>query len=785
MEQFVLASGNNTERVAGNLASAVGGRVETCTVPDLTATNAVAQLVARPSESAARETQAGANPAVVAEYLSSALPEDTWVAVSMRTPRRSEVAAVRRWYDHRLGGATTHHSKNSNVLAVSVWAGGPDVASVEGVLSGLPSVLPGFDIETRIRRPMGQGLSAGLLFFTGACLVGLTLVPQLVGLVPHAAIVAVRIVAAVCVVVGVGVASGKIPSAAGSLVASARDGLFRVPSRRATRPRPPHKERTYRVQGPDGTSQERVREEFAGDYPLAQSVFLVGPGVVVGIGSPHAGTASRAAVTSSREVPAVMRQRIGPLVGVAGASETVPVFIDASQRYQGIAAYGMPGSGKSALVTTVFAYDLHSRLGKVRYQGDPVGRRAMIGIESKGAEGLAAYQRWLALTNTPAWLCEVADRSTPAIDMFTGGGSVADRAGVFVDSMVFAFGEQSIAYRSAHTLKSVFTAALLVTDADLDEAGLPFPMDAVRVASVLLALDGDDAGDRLAGALTTRAAKMGRESPDGVELYDAVQRLSPLYGAKVTAAQRRALVEAPQSKVALLLENGGAWWDSARQRIRFSDVLQQHQVLVINSGVSSSGLIPGDALTKHLTSMLLYGLQKSIEATCSGWREQGRAVSIYSDELSLLVGGGDPSTFVWLRNQGRSYGVEPVFASQQPETLPKEVRSVVQSFGTFCWFKQNDAATISAALDDLNAGGGSWTASDVTRLPDHHALVRATVAGQRQDPIPVRMLWWGQGGERSFPADQGFDDPFPGFELQHPTDLAVAACRQVVPSPES
>lgn len=132
--------------------------------------------------------------------------------------------------------------------------------------------------------------------------------------------------------------------------------------------------------------------------------------------------------------------------------------------------------------------------------------------------------------------------------------SASARAEAFVDSLVRAFGEGLIAQRTECTLKSVFTAALLVTENDLNRAGLPFPMDSIRVAAVLLAMDGDDAGVRLAGELAARAAMTNPETADGAELRGAVQGLAPLYGSHVTAGQRWSQTESARSKVSALLD---------------------------------------------------------------------------------------------------------------------------------------------------------------------------------------------------------------------------------------
>ncbi|WP_454698212.1 hypothetical protein [Arthrobacter humicola] len=66
---------------------------------------------------------------------------------------------------------------------------------------------------------------------------------------------------------------------------------------------PPRKEQTVRRTASNGQSYEKRIAASDCDYPLAPEAFLVGPSVVVGIVSPHAGAISGEAATRDRAVP--------------------------------------------------------------------------------------------------------------------------------------------------------------------------------------------------------------------------------------------------------------------------------------------------------------------------------------------------------------------------------------------------------------------------------------------------------------------------------------------------
>lgn len=107
--------------------------------------------------------------------------------------------------------------------------------------------------------------------------------------------------------------AGKIPSPDTKLRGQLDKAVFTSPRQRLTAPKRPRKEkmvRSVRVVNDRKVTEERLVHAFDGDYPLADTAFMVGPSVVAGMVSPHAGAISGVAGTASRATPPAMLQNI-------------------------------------------------------------------------------------------------------------------------------------------------------------------------------------------------------------------------------------------------------------------------------------------------------------------------------------------------------------------------------------------------------------------------------------------------------------------------------------------
>src|SRR5690625_4757158 len=139
------------------------------------------------------------------------------------------------------------------------------------------------------------------------------------------------------------------------------------------------------------------------------------------------------------------------------------------------------------------------------------------------------------------------------------------------------------------------------------------------------------------------------------------------------------------------------WWRTDGRIASLEEILRRHLRIVINSGATSTATgasadnlrLPA-AVGGAVSGMLLYTLCEAIQDVCAGWEEQGRYVAIISDELSR-VAQNSPEVIEWTRMQGRSFGVIPIFATQEPEPLPEAVRRTTFSLSTVISYAQDNS----------------------------------------------------------------------------------------------
>lgn len=720
LQGFMVAPArSSSEAAAMHLAQAVGARSTPESVMPELDTSGLGWLAYSPGSVASRETTIGADPAEAARRLSVALAPGQWVSVTIRPPSHTEQRRHRKWLAVRTGvPSPTHHSVTTSAVVMQVVAGGGSRSEVDSLLMQVAAAMPGFDVAVVARHEQrvaafGVLLVAGLGAWAGARWgldqatagsavgSGLVLLSGLVG-------------------------TGRIPVAGSRLVARVAAGTFPPPPHRTWPPRGARKKLV------DAETREVTTIE--GDYPLADSAFVVGATVVAGLVSPSAGAMSGESQTEQRPTPSALRERVGPYIG--RGADGARVHLPAADLWSGAAIFGRAGSGKSQIVRSLFGW---SCLERVRPSGNPgwPGREStLVAFESKG-DGAAMYRRWAQATGDQVVVVDVANPQSPAIDLFDVPGSVAQRAQFFVSAMMYAFEPGSIQDRSADTLRRVLSAALVITPAmvaqvpDLDPDASP-----MYLAGVLCGSHGDEAAALLAGTLISEVVRLETLHAATADQVEARTQLAPLFGSKVTAAQRRTLTEAPANKLAQLvaLEH---WWRPGRAKVSWSQIIDEHRAVVVNTGVAESGQIIDSTLTSRMSALLMFGLRDAIMRTCSGWEEMGRSVSIFADELSLLAG-SSPEVITWLRNQGRSYGVHAILATQYADQLDNQVRTAVTGFGTVVAFAQDSPKVAEDLARDFGADGSAWSGADVVNLPEFTAIIRTTHRRTRQSVFTVR-----------------------------------------------
>lgn len=770
---YLILPGNAVSHKAEiNLAHTVGAHAEPVGLPaELGDTEEIGMLEFKPSP-ALRETQNGIDPTELPRLLANAMSEGTWVAVTMRRPGNRERQFYTPWLAHRLGTAVpTHHSISQTALVVSITAGASTKAEVRALLAQVTAGLPGFDLDTTVRfaRPRSAVFYAGA---TGAALslaaaIGLPVLapsvpagiegisPELIAALSGTLPGFLFAAAAVFGLAFLAGLSGRLPSPESKLRDHLDAGTFPAPLQRHSRPQPPRKERMVRqtrVVNGDKQSFEKLIHASDGDYPLNRRSFLVGPSVIVGMVSPHAGAVSGVATTKARATPPAMLQPIGPMLGT---NDDGSAHLSADDLRMGTAVVGKPGSGKSLLIRSLFGWNCLERMHPSGRPGYPGKNNTLIAFESKG-DGVAKYVQWAHTLGDSILVIDAADPATPAIDLFAVPGDNAAKANFFANAMKYTFGDGAIGDRSLPTIVAVLTAAqaidaeVLDSMDDRDELILPHGKSPIYYAFQLLAGHSDKNAVSLAHGLRNYAVKLRERGTPNTAYELGYSAISSLFEDKTESA-RRTFLEAPRNKFEqlLVLEN---WWTPGRRKVTWEQVLEGHRSIVINTGSSLTGVILDESQKQQLSSMLMFSLQNALMRHCSGWLEMGRSVSIFADELSLLAG-TSPEIVGWIRDQGRSYGIRAILATQRPEQLAPALRNNFLTYSTLISFAQTDVNTASEVA--ANVGANEWSTEDIQHIEPYHVVVRSEVAQRRQPAFIVRLPNF-EADMASYAAAQGY-----------------------------
>ncbi len=727
------------------LAHAVAARAEEVDEPELLfQAKHLAVAAVNMNAPVGRSTQAGADVSELSKLLATTLSEGEWVAMVLRRPLDRERKWHQRWLDHHLGSATrTHHSLERDAPVMSLWAGSSSARGAKGILQRTTAAMPGFDMNIQVRQVEKTKRGLAMLGSSFAVLIAGCWLGTIPAIVDNTALyTAVGIFAGLSMpgmAAGALYLGGRVPSAAERARRFIRHNLIVPPSRRVLAPSKPRKESTDK--------EGRVTNGKDGGYPFPRNAFAVGPALTAGLIAPHAGADSGIASTAVRVAPAAMRTRIGPYIGL---NDGQPVYQSADDMYAGTMAFGLAGSGKSRLVQALFAWMTLERVLPLNKPGYPGTQSSLVVFENKG-EGANDTESWAQRYDDRRSLrVDLAGVSPFMVDILNVPGTAEQRARTAVNAIKYSFSDGSIMERSFRTLSQVMAAGFAVTP-ELAAAGeAEAGRSAFYYANILLGGRGDEAGVKLAGAIRSEAVRT--NAPESTDLGWAAASLAELYEGK-TPSQRAQFTDAPRSKVGSLLSAESYW--SRPKRITWDTILQQHVSIIINAGVTSTGEQMDDELSRQMQSMLMYTLYDAIKRNCSGWYEQHRAVTIFADELKLLAGSSS-DVIEWIREQGRSFGVRAVFATQNPEQLSDAVRNSVLGFGTVYAFAQNNPDVIRRLLADLNIATDDWTGADIANLPPFEVIVRATVGRQRQLPFTAKVhnFWGDQAG---FALLQGYD----------------------------
>ncbi|GEL47079.1 hypothetical protein CHO01_21950 [Cellulomonas hominis] len=741
--QFAGAATPAVQTAAEHLAAAVAANAQLMqSPPDLGVARAIATLRVARGSATGRDTLNGVDLTEAARTLARSMDPGQWVAVTLRAPSKRETRRHRGWLEDRMGAKNpTHHSMASDAVMVTIRVGAGSQREAAQLARQVRSTMPGFDQDTRAQvehtargalgwtgggLAAGAGVSFGLPLAQVADVTGLGW-PAVGGLLGS-------------VLAGVGalIAADVLPTRARRVHAAARAGAL---------PGPASSPLLWR-KAADRRDDDGNSRHVAAGYPLDRSVFKVGPQVVAGLVAPHAGAISGSARTATRATPPALTRRIGPLIGTGADGN--PVHLSADDLHYGVVATGRAGSGKSQLIRSLFAWSLLERVRPCAMPGFPGARHGLIAFESKG-EGAVAYEKWGAALGHAPLLVDVADPQTPGIDIFAVPGTLEDRAAFAANAMRYVFGDDAVGNQAFPAMVRVFSGAMVMTDELATRAGVRPGGSPFYYAHLLVGGQGDKVAEAIWGVINEEATRLESAGAPDRDLSAARDQLAGLFSGP-TPAQRRSVVGSSENKF-YQLRMSEQFWTPARPKRTWDEILTGHQVVVINTGVSRSGVIVEDTASAQVSGMLTYALRHAVLRLCTGWQEQGRYTSIFADELSLLAG-TSPEVIVWLRNQGRSYGARSAFATQYMDQLHPEVRAAVTTFATMFTFRQ-DGFIAEDAARDAASDGSTWSGADIVGLPVFSAVLRTDVHQARVPACTVTVANF-EADRAGFAASQGY-----------------------------
>lgn len=721
-----------------------------------------------------RYSQANSSPLELSRIMPEQLEVGQWFAISVRQPttsRRGEVNNWSAWFAAKTEGAVaTHPSLETNSVVIEIFSGNVghgrhSKSEARRTLTEVVAAMPGFDALVNTKTlsrsshwiPM-LGLSLAL-FVAGFIVPGLLPTVDEVPQMPQI-VKAILLFSGGLVFIDAGLRLAKLHRPDHLRI---RDRLMNMrppTSKKILPPKPPQREQIHPQTG------KVMKKRYVGDYPLTRRSIKTAPSVFAAAFSPSAGVVSGETRTAKRDVDHRFTEQIGPFVAEV---DGLPIHISATAASFGTSFLGAAGSGKSQTLRSFFGFSCLERMAPSGRPGFPGRNNTLIAIENKGPNGAAHYINWAKALGDTITVSDLADDSTAAIDLFGNGETISEQAQYFVSLMKSGFEEGDIGARSGPVLERTIAAGLAVDEYIIDQAnenigdvGTEFPADGtfLTYAHILLGgwTGGDDDAIRLYGAIRSAAKEYEDgdsdiDEIDGERYVEASEKLAYIFHNR-TPANRASLIESSENKVVQLRKVEGFFSDD-REGIDLYEAIDNHESLVINLGPSISGVQVVESTTKIMSAMITHAIKDAVAATCSDWMKANRWVSLFGDELALLAG-SSPETVTWFREQGREFGVRSFFATQRPRQLDEEVRESFLGADTLFAYRQSAAAVVDEVVREIELDGETWTAQDVTKLPEFTAIIRTVIDGTRQNSFVASMTEF-ESRRDKFAELQGYD----------------------------
>ena len=396
-------------------------------------------------------------------------------------------------------------------------------------------------------------------------------------------------------------------------------------------------------------------------------------------------------------------------------------YLAGFDRRYGVMVFGDPGSGKTTSLLNIFRSDC-SRVAS----GE---QHSVIWMETKG-DGDNRAARVASECGVEPWVVRIGDDSGLRLDLIDWANRERS-AREMTAAMVYTFGERLIGMSSQGLLNTGFLAAMSAEPHQLRALGYSAGTPNVPELTFWMLGGGDTGGqaDRVAEALSANQS------------YAAVAD----YEKRTPPREFKNIREPPRNKLQDMTAAKGLWHPTpphalageTRPTVRLAEAISAHRVLILDfSHVPGSSF---DAvLATRCASMVTYMIREEIKRCCGSWLSEGKSIALFSDELADLCGDlqhSDSSEVVEsIAAQGRSQGVQYVFATQWPNQLPRTTRDAVSAAGARAYFRLANPPVASAAAGSLY---DAYTAEQISALPTGHCAVTMMRDNARQKPFTL------------------------------------------------
>lgn len=530
------------------------------------------------------------------------------------------------------------------------------------------------------------------------------------------------------------------------------DDITQAPHHKLTRGH--HRSARRDKQTSIGEDEDKRRSQ---DYPLHRSSFLCPAVYAAAVVTPSGG--SGAAVQEQHLLPVELES---PDVRLGEDMAGNPAGLRSGQLYKGIAVMGQAGTGKTVLVHGVLHWALQAmRGGKGRAFGSD---SRVIDFETKDAASGILLDRWAQAHGLPtAWEIRCADPASIQLDVlgYYDGLDAKTTGEAVAAGMRYSFEPGAILDKSQRQLADAFCAGIGVCRFEERHPGEAWMMmrrsvalfrDAERASQpvspvgwAVLALGGS-MGEMGAARMMERGLEALAEAhPDDGDVAAAADAVRSLTGGsdgkgRSVRPDNQVLTDtaAARNKAQALM--AAEWlFKPGQAKVSWHQVLQRpgfYRILL--APYEGRGL--DGSLDRILGAWLMWGLWRAVSRDCQNWDGLGRRTMLACDELSMLAS-ADSRVLAGVREQGRSFGVVPVFATQYPEQLPDQLRNSFLGYGTLVSYSLGNADTAEqvARLMTDNQGEDGWTAAAIRNLPQYTAAVRTYTARQLQPAFLVRV----------------------------------------------